>query len=241
MPSKSFANFLIHLEDVTKLTELHNFLSRGTPGRKQLGYLTRSGVVMLSAAWERYNEDLILESISLISKNISDATILPEDIRRTISHRVKNDKHDFKPIELTGDGWKSVWINYAKERVLNLHNPKSIELDKLFKEYLGLEKPTFSSLWLKHSSLKIDKFIETRGAVAHRGQDISYVRFHFLQKQIELIRLNTIQIDFEIANYLQNLIGLADKPWDTTYQQTLETFQKELKLKGLTLKRFLED
>ncbi|HQU81656.1 MAG TPA: HEPN domain-containing protein [Pyrinomonadaceae bacterium] len=241
MPSKSFANFLIHLDDVTKLTEAHNLFSRGTRGRKQLGYITRSGIVMLSAAWERYNEDLLLECIKFIAHNISDATVLPEDIRRTLSHRIKNDKHELKPIELTGNGWKKVWFDYAQEKVLNLHNPKSVELDKLFKEYLGLDNPNYSKLWLKNSVLKVDKFIETRGAVAHRGRDIDYVRFNFLQQQIELIRLNTIQIDSEIANYLQNLTKVAHTPWDTVYQQTLQTFKKELKLQGLNLKKFLED
>lgn len=239
MPSKSYVNFLIHLEDVTKLTDAHNLFSLKTRGRKHLGYLTRSGVVMLSAAWERYNEDLLLESIEIISKNVSDATVLPENIRRMLSNQVKRDKHELKPIDLTGDGWKKVWFEYAKERTLNLHNPKSVELDKLFKEYLGVENPNYSDLWLKRGLQKIDKFIDTRGAVAHRGQDISYVRFKFLQRNIELIRRNAIQIDSEIATYLKNIGSLSDKPWATVYQQTLKTFQLELKLQGLTLKKFL--
>jgi RiboL-PSP-HEPN len=240
MPSKSFANFLIHLEDVTNLTDVHNLLGGSTRGRKKLGYLTRSGVVMLSAAWERYNEDLLLECIKIISDNTSDANNLPESVRRTLSKHVKDEKHELKPIELTGNGWKNVWFNFATQKTLNLHNPKSMELNKLFKENLGLESKEYTSLWLKKSRAKIDKFIETRGAVAHRGKEIGYVRFKDLQKNIEIIRQNTIQIDSEMSKYLKNMLLLSDSPWITTYQQTLQTFQTELRLQGLSLKRFLE-
>jgi hypothetical protein len=151
MPSKSYASFLIHLEDVRSLTDSHNLLVQGTRGRKRLDYLTRSGVVMLSAAWERYNEDLLLECISIISKNVSDALNLPENVRKTLSNRIKNDKHELKPIELTGEGWKRVWFDYANEKTLYLHNPKSVDLDKLFKEYLGFENPKYSDIWLRKS------------------------------------------------------------------------------------------
>ncbi len=58
MPSESFKEFQQNLTDVKRLVSLHNNLSRpngtGTRGKRGLGHLTRGGIVLLCAAWERY-------------------------------------------------------------------------------------------------------------------------------------------------------------------------------------------
>jgi len=102
MPSNSYINFLHIRMDVLKLIETHTDYSKNKPGRKNLGHLTRSAVVMLCAAWERYNEDLLLETIEEICNRINDINLLNDEIKATISQKVKIDKNNNKPIELAG-------------------------------------------------------------------------------------------------------------------------------------------
>ncbi|AYN01752.1 HEPN domain-containing protein [Chryseobacterium sp. 3008163] len=84
MPSDSYITFLQMRVDVLKLIETHSDYSKAKRGRKNLGHLTRSAVVMLCAAWERYNEDLLLESIKYISDNISNASHLNNRIKKQL-------------------------------------------------------------------------------------------------------------------------------------------------------------
>lgn len=115
MPSNAYITFLHIRIDVIKLIETHTNYSKSTKGKKNLGHLTRSAVVMLCAAWERYNEDLLIECIDYICNGIADINLLNKEIKKTISRKVRDDKNEIKPIELAGDGWKTIWKNYCKD------------------------------------------------------------------------------------------------------------------------------
>lgn len=223
MPSNAYVNFLHIRIDVLKLVETHSFYVQNKRGRKNLGHLTRSAVVILCAAWERYNEDLLLESISYLSKVTSDINNLNKQIKKTICAKVKNDKNEIKPIELAGEGWKSVWLNYAKLETELLNTPKSNKLKLLFNTYLGL--PDYTTLWKTRNPSEIDEFVSERGNIAHNGNRSPYITMKKLGRYQDLIIKNVIKIDTKMALELKNLSGLSVLPWTQEYSIEIEKFK----------------
>lgn len=223
MPSKAYINFLHIRVDVLKLVETHNFYTQNKPGRKSLGHLTRSAVIMLCAAWERYNEDLLLESINYISSNINDINNLNKTVKKTISNKVKKDRNEIKPIELAGIGWKMVWLDYAKLETEMLHTPKSAKLNLLFSTYLGI--PVYTKIWKTKNPQEIDDFVSDRGEIAHNGNKAKYITMNKLRKYQDMIIDNVIEIDSKMAIELQNMSSSQNLSWTQDYFKDIQKYK----------------
>jgi RiboL-PSP-HEPN len=75
MPSRSLQIFYYNLlNDINQLIKIHDTLNKGK-GRKSLGHLTRSGVVLLCAAWEVYIEEVLVEAANYLKKNTINLTV----------------------------------------------------------------------------------------------------------------------------------------------------------------------
>ena len=62
---------------------------------------------MLCAAWERYIEDVLLDSAKYLSGNLDSPKTLPKDVQKTIAKEIKKDDHELRCLDLAGDGWKA--------------------------------------------------------------------------------------------------------------------------------------
>ncbi|MDL2141190.1 HEPN domain-containing protein [Flavobacterium tructae] len=222
MPSNAYINFLHIRIDVLKLIETHSHYTQNKRGRKNLGFLTRSAVVMLCAAWERYNEDLLIESVTYLSVNVNDISILNKNIKKTISLKVRKDLDESKPIELAGIGWKNVWLNYAINETKLLNTPKSDKLKLLFATYLGIAD--YTSFWKTNNTNEIDDFVSDRGAIAHNGNKASYITMTKLRKYQDLVIENVIEIDSKMAIELKNMSGMTALPWVQDYYKEIERY-----------------
>lgn len=223
MPSEAYINFLHIRIDVLRLVQTHTHFSQNRRGRKNLGHLTRSAVVMLCAAWERYNEDLLLESIEYVAGNINDVNLLHKEIKKMLSNKVREDKNEIKPIELAGQGWKMLWKQYAKNETELLNTPKSENLDKLFKKYLGIVD--FSHFWKNTCAAEINDFVKERGDIAHNGNRASYIRMNSLRSYQDLIIENVIEIDSIMADRLQAIAAQPNLPWEKDYSKDLAYYR----------------
>lgn len=222
MPSKSYFDFLELLDDVHQLRITHLEYSKGLRGRKKLGYLTRSAIVMLCAAWERYNENLLLELIDKILTSDIKASQLPSKTKEYLSSKVKENKNNIYPIELADNGWRNLWKGYAVNETTALNTPNSDNLNKLFKRFLGIEN--YSSLWLNDSVININEFIKMRGEIAHNGSKAKYVRFSTLLKNIDSVIDNTIQIDYSLSQFLKTNFNIIET-WDESYYRKLKSYK----------------
>lgn len=223
MPSNAYLNFLHIRVDVLKLIETHNYYTKNKPGRKNLGFLTRSAVIMLCAAWERYNEDLLLGSISYLCSEINDINNLNKEIKKTISREVKKDLSEIKAIELAGNGWKDVWLNYAKRDIAIFNTPKSNPLKALFKTYLGITD--YISFWKTEDPQYINDFVADRGEIAHNGNKAKYITMVKLRKYQDLIIYNVIEIDSKMAIELKNMASQTVTPWAQDYYTEIEKYK----------------
>lgn len=222
MPSKSYFDFLELLEDVQQLRNTHFEYSKGKRGRKKLGFLTRSSIIMLCAAWERYNENILLECIDKILETSIEANTLSKHIKEYLSSKVKLNKSNIYPIELADNGWKNLWKGYAVNETNSLNTPNSENLNRLFKRFLGIEE--FSMMWNKKSVIKINDFIKIRGEIAHNGSKAKYVRFSTLLNNIDTIVENAIQIDYSLSQYLKILYDIQ-VTWEESYSKKLGSYK----------------
>ena len=211
MPSNSLLNYEKSLiKDVDRLIKSHSDLNHDGLGRRGLGHITRSGVVMLCAGWERYIENVLIDSVNYLTGDIDLPSQLPKQIQQTISKEVGRDKNELRCLDLAGDGWKTFYLDCIKAKCERLNTPKSTLINSLFKEYTGLDE--ISSAWSKGSSA-IDDFVSERGAIAHTGCEAKYIKIGDLKEFKQLIKLTILETDNYLADHLKEVSSSEKSPW----------------------------
>lgn len=199
MPSTSLKTFEGHLlKDVHRLIESHGKLNHSGGGRRGLGHITRSGVLMLCGAWEVYMEDLLRESVEYVLTQIDDIEKLPKSTRKYLAKTAKNSTHELEVLKLAGDGWKNSLINYLDNDLRKFNTPKSAPLDDIYRRYLGIDNG-ISSCW-SHGDNAIDEFVDARGDIAH-GRGTGYITITKLEEYLEIVQTATIESDNFVATY----------------------------------------
>jgi len=215
MPSTAYNKFHDNLEDVRSLLLTHEQLNPVGQGRRAMGHLTRSAVVMLAACWERYIEQVLLECIDILTNNLPAPGSLPMAAQKTISAHIKSrlDKHELAPLTLANFGWVQVYRELAVAETEKLNTPKSGQVDVMYQRYLGIAR--LSDCW-SITAQQLDDFIAVRGDIAHNGREAPYVRVTAMKEYIAKIYQTVIETD----NFLlQTLCGLRQDiraPWNRT-------------------------
>jgi len=185
MPSKAQKAFKANAADVDRLLEIHQDIGGGTPGRRYgLEVLNKSAVVLITAIWEAYCEDLATEALEHVVNKSRDATTLPKELKKRIASELKKDLNELAMWDLADAGWKaslrSRLVALTDERNKRLNTPKTENIDELFATALGL--PEVSTAWrwkgmtVDTARTKLDRFVVLRGSIAHRGKGAKAVR-----------------------------------------------------------------
>jgi hypothetical protein len=202
MPSATMNNFENYmLKDVKKLLESHAQLNHKGLGRRGLGHITRSGVIMLCAAWEIYVEGLLEESVGYLSRRVQNPNELPMPVQKEISKSVKESKHDLKPLELAGRGWELVYNNHAIQTIQGLNTPKSTLIDPLFHRLSGI--PELSSHWSLGKKV-IDDFVSARGEIAHKGGHTNYITIAKLRLYLDQVYQCVLDSDNAMSDFISD-------------------------------------
>ena len=213
MPSAAFQAFRYNIVDVDRLIESHESLHGGTVGKKGLGHITRSGIVMLCASWELYLEMLSVEVAVHLSNECISPDLLPNKVQHVLAKMAKDSKHELKPLEFAGDGWKQVLKNHAEDLCRGINTPKAGVINELFHRVTGLEN--ISDSW-SHGKEKIDKFVSVRGDIAHTGRHADYIKIGELSEYRAIIDLSAVETDNALATYLRSISPKKIKPWKVT-------------------------
>ncbi|UIP87424.1 HEPN domain-containing protein [Pseudomonas phenolilytica] len=210
MPSSALQKFERNmLVDVDRIIESHGQLNHDGLGRRGLGHITRSGVLMLCAAWELYLEELLVESVRTLIRRADIPTQLPQHVQKEISKTVRESKHKLKPLELAGDGWKTVYDNHTTQTIQGLNTPKSTNIDPLFKRFVGIEN--LSNSW-SIGEEALNAFVTARGDIAHRGRDAGYITIINLHEYRAQILRCVIDTDNAMADFIQRK-SIGGSPW----------------------------
>ncbi len=209
MPSKAFDKFKKYmLKDVNSLIEVHGELNHTGGGRRGLGHITRSAVVMLCAAWELYLEELIVESVEYLNSENDSPSQLPLEVKKTLAKYVKDHKHNLKALEIAGEGWKNCLLEYSKLEVEKLNSPKKSPVNQLFNKFLGINK--ISDCW---NYSDVDNFVKIRGSIAHKGSDTDYINITALKTYLNEISNTVVETDNYVAGYLKDNTPNKSMPW----------------------------
>jgi len=197
MTSSARQAFDKNCEDIDRLLDIHQSIAGDRPGRKyQVEVLNKASIVLLTAFWEAYCEDVAAEALKFIVDHAPDATALPKELRKQVAKELANDKDDLAVWKLSGDGWRPVLeqrlTDMQAERNRKLNTPKTAQIDDLFLRALGIPKISRRWFWSGMSagaaSSKLDKYVELRGSIAHRGAASSTVRKGEVTDYYELVK-----------------------------------------------------
>jgi len=212
MPSNASKSFSYNMDDVRRLVEAYEALKPTGQGRRGLGHLTRSSIVTLCACWEQYIEDVIIEGVELLKNQARSPDDLPLNVRKVISNKVKAAKHVLKPFELAGNGWKDIYLAYAKDDVGSLHSPKTDNIERLLNDYLGFDQP-IRDVW-SCGKEGLDNFVGLRNSIAHKGKATGkYIKYWEVGSSIKLIATTVAESDNALSDYLARVLH-DGRPWN---------------------------
>lgn len=213
MASGAFKEFEYNVMDAKRLLQAHTALAQGNPGKKGLGHLTRSGVVMLCAAWERYQEAVLVQGVEYLASEIQDPKNLPVTVKRYLSAHVREAKHELMPMGLAGDGWRNIYIGLAESVTDYLNTPKSDNLKSIYSRFVGVAD--VSAFW-SGGAVAIDTFVSTRGDIAHNGRTSPYIKASVLKLHIDTIERAVRDHDHRFCDALKATSGSTRQPWRKT-------------------------
>ncbi|MBA4137148.1 MAG: hypothetical protein C0518_07515 [Opitutus sp.] len=185
MPSKAYLAFAENAKDIERLLELHKDKGGLERGRRfGLEVLNKSAIVLLTSFWEAYCEDIAAEALEHLVVHAPSSDKLPLELRKIVAKELKAENHDLAIWKLSDDGWRAVLKSrlaaMQTERNRRLNTPKSDQIDTLFLSALGMPKTSDRWRWkgttADRSRKKLDKYVELRGAIAHRGAAASSVK-----------------------------------------------------------------
>lgn len=222
MPSQSYKIYRdTALKDIEKIFSNYEELKGVHRGKRALDHLFRSGVLLLAAAFESYIEDVIVESVNILSDQLI-IEDLPVSVKQKIIKCVTKEKDELAPILLiAGDNWRGYYIQIAEKETLNLNTPKTKQIDILMKDLLGVEKISdnleLENIVDKDGNVEneLNHFIMVRGEIAHRLKGEVYLKQDVFKSHVSMIGKVVKQIDKYLQIYLMNLIRRA--PWRDTY------------------------
>jgi hypothetical protein len=182
--SKARAAFDKNCEDIDRLLEVHTSLTGTGPGRRrQVEVLHKAAIVLVTAFWEAYCEDVAAEALSHLVQHSPDASKLPTELKKQIVKELGDDANQLAVWQLADTGWKQVLnsrlVRLREERNRRLNTPKTAQIDELFVKALGVNKISSRWYWsgmsVQTASDKLDRYVALRGSIAHRGTAVGSV------------------------------------------------------------------
>ena len=212
MPSNAYQRFCSKsLRDVQQLISAHEELCGTGPGKKAGGFLTRSGVVLLCAAWEAYVEDVVEEAANHFTK-IRKASNLPKESQKLLKQHVQSVEDGLWKFE---KNWKGTFQQAVQEKIGCFSGPRHDRVRDLVFNVVG--HPGLIQSWDLGESQKLDAFVEKRNQIAH-GEDIPYVKKSDLENYIRTVSSIALATDNWICDQLKSSVG--KRPWNKVSNQT---------------------
>jgi hypothetical protein len=185
MPSQARNSLDANLDDVRRLLALHALVGGKGAGRRHgLEVLNKSAIVLITAYWEAYCEDIAAEALAHIVKYAKNSRVLPNELKKQLAKELKAELHELEVWKIADSGWKKYLGDrlelLKQKRNWDLNTPKTDQIDKLFLHALGIDSISKSWTWKGMSVVlaigKLDKYVGLRGAIAHRGKGSKSVK-----------------------------------------------------------------
>src|SRR5581483_3685014 len=150
--SNALAAFESNCDDVERLLEIHGRMGGSGPGRRhRLEVLNKSAIVLLTAFWEAYCEDVAAEGLEHVVNGARTWAALPKELQKRVAADLKADKHELAVWRLADAGWRGYLrgrlTDLQEERNWAVNTPKADNIDVLFLRAIGLKSISESWHW----------------------------------------------------------------------------------------------
>jgi hypothetical protein len=218
--SRAEASFVKNCEDIDQLLKIHTDITGAGHGAGKLEALHKSAIVLLTAFWEAFCEDLAAEALQHVVDHARTARVLPVELRKQVAKELADRKNDLAVWELAGDGWRPLLVSrlerLQEQRNRKLNTPKTQQINDLFREALGIEEISESWHWggmtAPRAAKKLDEFITVRHEVAHRGSATYTVWKYDVNDYYNHVRRLVGRTAAEIARVLTDVTGVTAWP-----------------------------
>jgi hypothetical protein len=216
MPSRARNLFKENAADIERLLALHQGIGGTLPGRRYgLEVLNKSAIVLITAFWEAYCEDIAAEGLEHIIKHGTSPDPLPKEIKQSIAKDLKDNKNELSVWDLSGDGWKKILKDRLEllknQRNKKLNTPKTQNIDELFQHSMGLSSVSSSWKWPKMTVVKarakLDKYVTLRGEIAHRGIAAEAVTKKNVEDYFKFIKVLVSKTDNAVDFHVREITG----------------------------------
>jgi hypothetical protein len=217
MPSNPRQAFDKNVGDIHQLLKFHADKGGNAKGRRYgLEVLNKSAIVLITAYWEAYCEDIAAEALQHIIDHAASADKLPSDLKKLIARDLKNDKHELAIWRLSDDGWRAIikgrLAKLQEGRNRRLNTPRSDQIDELFRMAVGI--PAISDAWqwpkkmtVARAKAKLDGFVTLRGAIAHRGSSATSVKKSQVTDYFEFIKRLAAKTGGKVKSHVKAITG----------------------------------
>jgi hypothetical protein len=221
--------FKRNLGDVTRLMEVHSLLASRVSGRAAaLQVLNRSAVVLLSACWEAYIEDLALSAFDWMLANSTNSDSFPKRVRARAGRSIRDSKDELAIWALADLGWRAVLKKHRDETIkgaiASFNSPKAERIDDLYSNLIGLTKLSSSWRWrgssADRSRDKLERLLTIRGDIAHRVRHTGFVTRPELDDFVAFTDRLSILSHNAVVDHLVEVASAA--PWPKMEYITLD-------------------
>ena len=219
MPSKARLALDQNLKDIGSLLKIHAEKGGDSPGRRYgLEVLNKSAVVLITSFWEAYCEDIAEEALELIVNHAPSTDVLPKEIKKHIASRIKADPNELAVWQLSGERWRQVLRDNLRglqeSRNRKLNTPKSKNIDELFESAIGLSSVSSSWNWANKlpaakAAAKLDRYVELRGEIAHRGKTKTSVKKAQVVDYLDFIKNAAAKTGGTVNAHVKKITGQA--------------------------------
>ncbi|KAA0916156.1 hypothetical protein FLO80_10545 [Aquicoccus porphyridii] len=217
MASKARAAFDKNAKDIERLLKVHEEIGGTGPGRRYgLEVLNKSAIVLITAFWEAYCEDVAAEGLAHIIKHAKTADALPTELKKLVAKKLKKEAHELEVWKIADEGWRAyltVHLEQLKEeRDRRLNTPKTDQINELFKTAVGIEKMSSHWYWPKkmkadRATQKLDEYVTLRGAIAHRGQHDTSVTKKNVTDYFEFVQALVGKTGGQVNTHVKKVTG----------------------------------
>ena len=217
MASKARKTYDANAKDIKRLLELHKRIGGEARGRRYgLEVLNKSAVVLITAFWEAYCEDIASEALEHIVKHAKSADALPTELKKIIAKKVSKADHELEVWKLSDGGWRKYLQDHLTElkeqRDRRLNTPKTLQINELFKSALGIEGMSKNWRWPKNMTAKraeekLDRYVSLRGAIAHRGKHETSVTKTNVSDYFEFINSVVGKTGGQVNRHVKDVTG----------------------------------
>lgn len=220
MPSNAKTKFDENKRDVDQLWAIHQEVAGQGQGRKHgVDVLNRAAIVFITACWESFVEDLVTEAFDYIMTHVPNAQAVPSKVRDLATKSIFDQKDSRKVWDIADSGWRGLLIahkdNALQKWVGKLNTPKTLQVNELFSDLLGIARASANWHWQGMSQAqaerKLDEYITIRGNIAHRTEHDETVYRNWSTDYLNHVESLVEKTEAAVSAHLFSTTG--NRPW----------------------------